>query len=393
MSKMRIAVFGASGFVGSTLVEQFLHKNDGELRVCIHSAGNVWRLARHGMKFHFVDIRSRAEVREALEGCTHVVNCTRGPDEVMVEGLRNLLEESQAQGVQRFVHLSSVAVYGDPPPPESTHEDAKPHPAPQSYGWVKLRQDSMVQRAYRRGLSSIILCPPNISGIFSPFVSEVLQDMRNGTLALVDGGETALNIVDAENLCHAIELALTCEEADGQRMFVTDAETLTWKDFTKMLLPLAERSEPLPSVTRADIFKGAATGKRGRLSPVRSLKHLVSSSVREALREDPLLEKIDQGIRASIALLPDTIEDGLRCFIEGPIQVAKITPSTRYSSRYNAQQLRGVYHSCERAQKMLNYTPKYTFKQSMERFCAWYQALHGFGTVSWKLVRELEEVR
>ncbi|MBN2267753.1 MAG: NAD(P)-dependent oxidoreductase [Candidatus Babeliaceae bacterium] len=391
---MRVAIFGASGFVGSTFVEQLLFKKSyEEVRVFIHSSGNAWRLARRELNLRLVDVLSRTEVRKALEGCTHVVNCTRGPDEVMLMGLRNLLQESRLQGIQRFIHLSSVAVYGDPPSPESKYEEAKPNPAPQSYGWVKAQQDLMVSQAHQRGLKSIILCPPNISGPYSPFVLGVLNDMRQGTLALLDEGKMVINLVDVENLCHAIELALTCEEADGRRIFVTDAEPITWKDFTEALMPIADRKDPLPSFPREEFLKLFRPEQRkDHISFLRTIKHLVSSDVRAALRKDPFLEKVDHSIRSLIGKLPVRVEDRLRYAIEGPISVRKVADSNPYSSRYNVQQLRGVYHTCERAKKSLGYEPRYTFTESMTRFCAWYQAMYGVGTESWKLTRELETI-
>lgn len=388
---MRIAVFGASGFVGSTLVERLLAQNHEEIRVCIHSSGNAWRLARRHIPFHIVNILASKEIRSVLQGCTHVVNCTRSLDDnVMLKGLRNLLQECCTQGIQRFIHVSSVAVYGDPPPPESQHEEAPAHPAPQSYGWIKLKQDKLVQQAHQQGLSSIILCPPNISGIYSPYVKGVLTDMRKGTLALSDGGESVINLVDVENLCYAIELALISQHADGQRIFVTDAERITWKAFTDMLMPLAERNEPLPQLPREAIVSAMHREHKPSLSLWRAMKHLVSSGVREALREDPLLEKIDHVVRGSIDIFPKGVETFLRHTIEGPIQIAKVDTSHAYTSPFNAQQLRGVYHACERAERLLGYKPRYSFKESMERFSAWYKAMHGFDTEDWPLIRELE---
>src|SRR4029078_4923773 len=132
------------------------------------------RLARHGIPLSFVDVRSRPAIREAMHGCTHVVNCTRGSDETMIGGLENLLAEAKNNGIQRFVHLSSVAVYGDPPPPDARSEQCEPLPAPGSYGALKLRQDELVARAHDNGLSCAVLCPPNITGVFSGFACSIV---------------------------------------------------------------------------------------------------------------------------------------------------------------------------------------------------------------------------
>ena len=78
-SVRRIAVIGASGFVGSTLVEQLLMGTD-EVVPFIHSSGNAWRIARLGIELRALDLLDGRQVEAALHGVTHVVNCSRGGD-------------------------------------------------------------------------------------------------------------------------------------------------------------------------------------------------------------------------------------------------------------------------------------------------------------------------
>src|SRR5712691_4861187 len=110
MSGTRIVVLGASGFVGTTLVECLLKRPEVEVVPVIHSAGSAWRLARRSAPLLQVDIADRSGLLDTLRGATHVVNCTRGPRSVMVDGLRNILDGCRAAGVRHFVHLSSVMV-------------------------------------------------------------------------------------------------------------------------------------------------------------------------------------------------------------------------------------------------------------------------------------------
>ena len=160
----RVAVVGASGLVGATLVESLLRRGRTEVRPLIHSSGNAWRLARRGIELRPVSLLDPKGLADALRDCTHIVNCSRGGDDVMLQGLKNLLEIAKAMGTARFVHLSSVAVYGDPPPPESVREDAPARPKKETYGAIKLAQDEMVRKAAGAGLPAVVLCPPNISG-------------------------------------------------------------------------------------------------------------------------------------------------------------------------------------------------------------------------------------
>lgn len=384
---MKVAVFGASGFVGSTVVERLLARGDVETEVFIHSFGNAWRLARAAVPMKTLDVQSASDVKAALKDCTHVVNCTRGSSQVMLGGLKNILSAAKENKVRRFVHLSSVAVYGDPPPAASEREDAPANPPP-GYGAEKLKQDDMVAEAHAAGLDCVVLCPPNITGIYSGFVMNVLADMRARTLALVDGGSRPNNVVDVDNLAYAIERALAVEKGDGKRIFISDGPGLTWKDLTDALLPLAELDRALASIEASAIAPPPAAPKP-RASLWRSMKHLVSSDIREALRKDPLLAKLDQRVRKLAAAGGKSVEDRLRLSIEGPRKVAMVHDVNPYASRYNAMQLRGVWHRIDRAREVLGYEPPLSFAESMARFRLWYGAMHGFGEEYWPLVRTL----
>jgi uncharacterized protein YbjT (DUF2867 family) len=83
----RIALVGASGFVGSTLVERLLVQALHAVFPLIHSSGNAWRLARLGIDLHALDLLAPDEIEMALHGCTHVVNCALGSKDVMLKDL------------------------------------------------------------------------------------------------------------------------------------------------------------------------------------------------------------------------------------------------------------------------------------------------------------------
>jgi nucleoside-diphosphate-sugar epimerase len=309
----------------------------------------------------------------------------------MLAGLKNLLEASKASAVKRFVHLSSTAVYGNPPPKESEHEHAKASPHPGTYGWEKLKQDEMVGAATASGLDCVLLCPPNISGIYSSFVNNALKDIRNGTFALVDGGKRPNNTIDVDNLVHAIRCALEIPKGDGKRIFVTDGDGLTWKDLSDALLPLAELTSPIANISAAELASPPIASQPPN-SLWQSFKHLASSEVRAAIRRDPRWARVDTKLRKLVALTGTAMEDQVRHSIEGPRKIEKLYEPQRFSSRYTTMQLLGVCHRIDRARDILGYEPQLSFSQSMERFRLWYMAMHGFAQPYWPLARRLETV-
>ncbi len=395
MTAEKIVILGASGFVGTTLTERLLSRPNTEVLPVIHSAGSAWRLARRNIPLAQVDIMDSAALTKILQGATHVVNCTRGSRGTMIDGLEGILKASRQAGVQKLVHLSSVMVYGDPPHPDSHHEEAPtmPPPGADSYGMIKLEQDRMVEAAAKAGLPAVILCPPNISGPFSGYLVGIVNGLRTGSFALLDEGTDPCNLVDVRNLCHAIELALDARgiELDGKRMFVTDGDAIGWKDVVGELLPLTG-TDTVRRIDKPTLIRLAGRAAQPRKSAIlRSLRHLVSSDVRAALRKDPLLAKVDVMMRAGVAKLGPQMENRLRLGIEGPPPVQRPNPYADLTVGLCAQQLREVRHANDRIARVLKYSPPIDFRRSVADFRAWYGDMHGMSGQYWPISRHLYE--
>jgi nucleoside-diphosphate-sugar epimerase len=385
----KIAVIGASGFVGSTLVERLLAQGEDEVIPFIHSSGNAWRIARLGIRLMPLNLLDRHGVDAALHGVTHIVNCSRGGEDVMLAGLRNLLVSCRRNNVQRFIHLGSVAVYGDPPPPQSVHESAETRPTRGTYGWLKLQQDQMLAKACREGLHGLILCPPNISGPHSAYMIGLVDALRARRFALLEDGTVPCNLVDVANLSFAIELALKDGPRDGSRLFVTDDEPTDWRSVLDGLEALIGNADPIPHITREQLAGLGGDTPKQAVSLVRSIKHLVSSDVRQALRKDPLWERVDVALRRAVARTGSSIEDAVRLSVEGPIRVEKVADERNVDARLCRQQLRSIRHSCELAKSRLGYRPLYSFAQSIAAFRRWYSSHHGMDSPFWPLLQQL----
>ena len=389
MSQETVAVFGASGFVGSAFIERFMHDDRMRMVPLIHSSGNAARLARHGLELRMVDLLSPSSVAEALRDCTAVVNCARGGKEVLTRGFQNLLDASLAARIRRFVHVSSVAVYGETPPGIIT-ESRETTPEPNTYGAHKLTQDRAVKAAVERGLSAVVICPPNISGPHSPFVLDIINTLRSGLFGLVDAGNLPCELVDVENLVHALHRGLDpATAADGERMFVTDESGATWADLVAHLTPFAE-SGPAHLLARVDASRLATAAPPPKASLTKALKHLLSSDVRDALREDPLLARTELlAKQLVVGATPQQLQKVLRRHAGGATKPRPRSAAPRVSVPLLRQQLRDVRYSTERSHAVLGYRPVLSFDQSIESFHRWYEQAVGWNTPSWPLLKHL----
>ena len=384
---MRIAVFGASGFVGAALVERLWTDDQIDVRAIIHSSGNAARLARLGRPLVMADLMAPDTIAQALAGCTHVVNCSRGPLDIMLRGLQHLLDGARKAGVQRFVHLSSVAAYGDGHEGTLT-ESASAAPIPRSYGYIKLQQDRMIERAAAAGLPCVTLCPPNISGAHSPFLLELIHSLRRGELGLVDGGNRPCELIDVKNLVHAIWLALRTDVSDSQRIFVTDGQPVTWADVIRQLEPLADTARSARSIALDEARRIVERAEPAAPSLRLALRHLASSDVRQALKRDAWFAQAERTVKSIIKRVPP-LDRTLRARFKSRMVVRRRDERASLSPKLLKQQLRNVSYSQERARQLLGYAPALSFDASMTAFADWYAVHYGWRDEWWPLVRNL----
>ena len=390
-----VGIVGASGFVGSTLVETLVASGEHEVRPFIHRSGNAWRLARLGIELQTIDLLSPQQLDTALQGCTHVVNCSRGPKEVMNKGLSHLLDACRRVKVQRFVHLSSSAVYNGPYPQTPIDESFTKFAEKNSYGGMKLAQDEMVNKAHRRGLSTVVLCPPNITGPYSAFVLNLVETMRRGRFAIVEDGTFPCMLLDVHNLVHAIVLSLTADETDGGRIFVTDNDEVSWRGFADRVVELSGTEDCLPSITLDEAQRYVVTKTKPRISVTKLLKHLVSSDVRDVLRKDPLIESVEKISKSMCSSLPNSFQRSLQSMANGSSAHANgvsVSSSTSFDSGLIGQQLRRVRYCGGRAEDLLGYRPIVNFNESFDAYCRWYSAHFGRNSQFWDLFLELSNV-
>lgn len=138
---MKLLVCGGAGFIGSTFVRYALaHWPDAQIVVLdkLTYAGNRENLADvwEDTRFSFLqgDICSPETVRQAMTGCSHVVNFaaeTHVDRSILdpgafvrtdVEGTRVLLEAARDLQVERYLQVSTDEVYGEIEPPRHSRE-------------------------------------------------------------------------------------------------------------------------------------------------------------------------------------------------------------------------------------------------------------------------------
>jgi 2-alkyl-3-oxoalkanoate reductase len=227
---MKVAVTGASGFVGNRVVEEFFLGGTHEVIPVVHSYSSLALPGRFGITWRVADHFSVDELSRAFAGCECVVHAAFGsPLKAMS---RAVYRAADRAGVRRLVVLSSASVYNQNVVPGTTEASPLPETTATSYNAAKIAADDAIRALRARGTTEIVfLMPSVVFGPRSQWVAGFAEQLLQGTACLINDGQGICNSVYVDNLVEAIRLSMSAPGVDGEAFFVSDAESVTWAEF------------------------------------------------------------------------------------------------------------------------------------------------------------------
>jgi nucleoside-diphosphate-sugar epimerase len=387
MSKPRIAVIGASGFVGAALIERLYFDETWRDRfdfvAYIRGFGNAARLTRLPIKVESLDLLDFPRVLSTLNGFDAVVNCTRGDSALMLKGLGNLIRVVERNGVRKFIHLSSVTIYGEDPAAESEREDAPLSLRRSSYGDIKAAQDEMIFKLHGRGVPSIILCPSNIGGPYSGLIVDAIAKLSAGEIVLVDEGRYPTNIVHVDNLVEAILVALQSDTGWGERYFVNEEEPVTWKQFFEDLSAMVGLNPDFPGITREEVLRHMQeSGKPARAGFKSQAGALLSTEFREGVSVVPAFKSLNDTAKGILNGLSPRWQEIIRRRIARPTIILPVRDTRSLEHKLTTVQVRRVYHSPGKLVSQLGYRHLLDRSRGMETTRRWLEFANVIPSVS-----------
>lgn len=208
------------------------------MRVLARHPERAAALAAAGAEVVPGDLTTPDTLRGACDGCAVVFHCgawlgtpyiRKVSWAVNVTGTAALAGEALGSGVQRFVHLSSIAVYG-PVRAGAVTEDSPLWPGVELYGDSKIAGEAAVREAAARGLPAVITRPGMVYGPRSrSWTIRPATWIRRGMPAMVAGGHGLSRPIFIENLIDAL-LLCALEPVAGQAFTLVD-EDIPWREF------------------------------------------------------------------------------------------------------------------------------------------------------------------
>ncbi len=232
---MKVLITGGGGFIGSHLVEDQLKKGRQVAALDIDTSGLAHLKGHSNLEIIQGDIKDEALLDKIVSGVDRIFNlasihlsiATSNEEyrKVNVEATRKLLEISSRKNVTRFIHCSSVGVYGKIKNPPADELSAC---FPESiYDITKLEGEREVLEFHKEtGFPIVVLRPAWVYGARCPRTLRLFRSIERGRFLFVGDGKAQRHCIYVDDLIEGFDLCADTEKAVGQIYNIADNKAI-----------------------------------------------------------------------------------------------------------------------------------------------------------------------
>ncbi len=235
---MRILVTGATGFIGSHLVDQLLEE-ENEVIASIRKSSDLRWLKDKPVKLIEANFANPADLEKLVEGVDYVYHiaglvAAKNYSEFLKVNknvTENLIKAciKVNPNIDRFVLVSSQTVAGPSSSLENPQtEDDIPKPIT-SYGKSKFEGEK-VAVSYMDKLPITIVRPPAVFGPRDTAIKDIFAIVNKGIAPLIGWKDKYVSLIYVKDLVRGIILAGESKIAEGQIYFITSNRFYTWNE-------------------------------------------------------------------------------------------------------------------------------------------------------------------
>ena len=235
-------VTGATGFVGSHLVDYLLSKNF-KVNVLIRKTSDRKWIEGKDVQIYdsgFFDVKGLKEGVKDVDYVFHVAGLVRAKtSEEFYKGnvatTKNLIEAiiDVNPNIKRLLVVSSFAANGPAKSEQGAKEDEEPKPITH-YGKSKLEEEKLV-KSYMDKLPITIVRPPAVYGPRDTDIYLIFKSYKSGLMTFVGFDKKLVSLVHVKDLVRGIYLAATSEKSIGETYCIGSSKYYTWEEVAEVM--------------------------------------------------------------------------------------------------------------------------------------------------------------
>ncbi len=242
----RVLVTGASGYLGRHVVTRLVAAGH-PVRALVRPLSHVDELERLGVEIRFGDLRDGPAVSDAVAGVEIVVHlgaALRGTAEYMrastVSGTANVAAAAERNGVRRVVYVSSLAVYDYTrlTRAKAVTAEADLEQRPEARGGAsaaKREAEDVALGALSRARPEWTILRPSLIFGGGRDLTATVGVRVSGRIIHLGRPRSRLRLVHVADVAEAVLLAATRPEAAGRVYNVSHPDTLTAREFWRIV--------------------------------------------------------------------------------------------------------------------------------------------------------------
>ncbi len=246
---MKIAITGASGFLGGALAEAY-HERGDEVAALVRETSDSSMLEQLGVKIIVGELTESDSFTRLVEGADIAIHCAAmatdfGPwdkfQAINVDATKLFFDACLKAAIPRVIYISSVAVYGNGRHHRGTDEEAAYETIiTDNYTKSKIMAERIAYDYIdQHSLPLVIIRPGYIWGNGDKAVMpKMIEAIRKRQVAVINDGNNLMNLTHIENVVQGIMLAAENEKAIGRVYNITDGSKVTTWRFLEDLLEI-----------------------------------------------------------------------------------------------------------------------------------------------------------
>jgi dihydroflavonol-4-reductase len=241
-SNARVFVTGATGFIGSHLVDRLLEKNC-KVKCMVRKTSNLHWLEGKPVEYVYGNLFDNDVLADAVKDTDYVyhiagVTFAKRKEEYFKgnsEATRNFIEVCYKTNpkLKRFVFISSLTAVGPSPDREHPVDEEKEYHPITTYGRSKMEAEKAVIE-YFDNMKCTIIRAPAVYGQRDVAILEYFKAMNMGLQALIGFNEKLVSLIHGIDLVDGIILAAESPKAVSQIYFISSEKFYSWSEVGKL---------------------------------------------------------------------------------------------------------------------------------------------------------------